>query len=203
MDKLLASPLKLTLVWFMGFVTTMVLFLVMKIMVTGQNYNIEDVKDRLTIDFTRIERDEDINAKDRAPKRPARPEPEEQPPPPKLDSIDKPKPDDTNIVNTSFIYQGGGNIPIDGDTLAIVRVPPRYPNRALSRGIEGWVLLEYTINAIGQAVDIFIVESEPGSMFNRSAISAVRKWKYRPKTEDGRAVLRPGVQQLISYQITK
>ena len=29
------------------------------------------------------------------------------------------------------------NAPVDGDALAIVRVLPRYPSRALSRGIEG------------------------------------------------------------------
>ncbi|MGC6475423.1 MAG: energy transducer TonB [Parvibaculales bacterium] len=204
MGNLLSSPLRTVIVWFIAFVNTMLLFLVMKIMVTGQDYNIEDAPPSITIDMTRLERDEEVNSKDRAQKRPTRQEPDEPPPPPKLDSIDKPKIDDANAMDTSFMYQSGGaNIPVDGDALAIVRVPPRYPNRALSRGVEGWVLLEFTINEVGQAVDIFVVEAEPATMFNRSAMNAVRKWKYRPKTEDGRAVPRPGVQQLITYQIAE
>ncbi len=203
MGNLLSSPLRTVIVWFIAIVNTMLLFLVMKIMVTGQDYKIEDAPPSITIDMTRLERDE-VNSKDRAQKRPTRQEPDEPPPPPKLDSIDKPKIDDANAMDTSFMYQGGGaNIPVDGDALAIVRVPPRYPNRALSRGIEGWVLLEFTINEVGQAIDIFVVEAEPSTMFNRSATNAVRKWKYRPKTEDGRAVPRPGVQQLITYQIAE
>lgn len=204
MNKLLSSPLRSAVSWGLALVTTMVLFLVMKIMITGQDYEIEEAGPKITIDMTRLERDEDVNTKDRGPKKPTRQQPEEPPPPPQLDSIDKPDLDDANTMDTSFMYSGGGaNIPVDGDALAIVRVPPRYPNRALSRGIEGWVLLEFTINAVGQAVDIFVVEADPPTMFNRSATNAVRKWKYRPKTDNGRAVPRPGVQQLITYQIAE
>ena len=95
------------------------------------------------------------------------------------------------------------NAPVDGDALAIVRVLPRYPNRALSRGIEGWVLLEFTISPIGQAMNPVVIDSDPAGIFDRSAINAVRKWKYRPKTEEGRAVPRPGVRQMITFQISK
>ena len=87
--------------------------------------------------------------------------------------------------------------------MAIVRVLPRYPNRALSRGIEGWVLLEFTISPIGQAMNPVVIDSDPAGIFDRSAINAVRKWKYRPKTEEGRAVPRPGVRQMITFQISK
>ncbi len=203
MDKLLNTSLKQIPIWGLAIVTTMALFLIMKIMVTGQNYKLEEVAAKITIDFVRLERDEDVNAKNRAAKRPARQEPEPPPPPPQLDPTQKPKIEDANF-DTAFNYQSGGaNIPVDGDALAIVRVPPRYPNRALSRGIEGWVLLEFTINPLGQATEIFVVESEPSGIFNRSAINAVRKWKYRPKTEDGRAVSRGGVRQLVTYKIAE
>ena len=93
----------------------------------------------------------------------------------------------------------GLNAPVDGDALAIVRILPRYPSHALSRGIEGWVLLEFTISELGLAINPVVVDSEPRGVFDRSAISAVRKWKYRPKMEDGKAVKRPNVRQLISF----
>ena len=59
------------------------------------------------------------------------------------------------------------NAPVDGDTLAIVRVLPRYPSRALSRGIEGWVLLEFAIDELGLAVNPVVIESEPAFLTAR------------------------------------
>lgn len=204
MDKLLNTSLKLIPIWGLAIVTTMALFLIMKVMVTGQDYKIEEAGANITIDFVRLQRDEDVNAKQRAAKRPARQEPEPPPPPPQLDNIEKPNIDDANATDVDFTLDGLNlDVPVDGDALAIVRVLPRYPNRALSRGIEGWVLLEFTISAIGQAISPIIIEAQPAGIFNRAAINAVKKWKYRPKTENGRAVQRPGVRQLISFAITK
>jgi protein TonB len=48
-----------------------------------------------------------------------------------------------------------------------------------------------------------VIDSDPVGIFDRAAINAVRKWKYRPKTEEGRAVQRPGVRQMITFQISK
>lgn len=205
MDTALSSYLKQLPNWFLAFVTTMGLFLIMKIMVTGQEYKIEEAAGGIAIDFVRVEREEDLNTKDRAAKRPTRQEPEPPPPPPQLDQVDRPDLNDNNNIDANFGLQMGMNLnaPVDGDALAIVRVLPRYPNRALSRGIEGWVLLEFTINAIGQAMTPIVVDSDPAGIFDRAAINAVKKWKYRPKTEEGRAVPRPGVRQMITFQISK
>ena len=188
--------------WFLAAVTTTALFLVMKIMVTGQQYEIEEAFGGVAIDFVRLEREEEVNTKDRV-KRPSRKEAEPPPPPPPMDQVDRPDIDPSNM-DADFGLSLGLNLnaPVDGDALAIVRVLPRYPNRALSRGIEGWVLLEFTISPIGQAMNPVVIDSDPAGIFDRSAINAVRKWKYRPKTEEGRAVPRPGVRQMITFQIS-
>ena len=91
--------------------------------------------------------------------------------------------------------------PIDGDALALVRVLPRYPARALSRGVEGWVLLAFTIDALGVPINPVVIDADPQGIFDRAALQAVRKWKYRPMIENGRAVPRPNVRQLISFEI--
>jgi len=200
-DKLLTLSVKQIPLWVLACVTTVALFLVMKIMITGQDYRIEELAASITIDFVRLEREEDVNTKDRV-KRPSRQEPEPPPPPPQLNQRTKPNIDDASIdADFGLDFGSGFNAPVDGDALAIVRVLPRYPNRALSRGIEGWVLLEFTINALGQAIEPIVIDAEPPGTFDRAAINAVKKWKYRPKTEDGRAVPRPGVRQLISFNI--
>lgn len=196
---------RLAMAWFYGLITTVALFLVMKVLVTGRDYEIEKALDDISIDFVRVERDEDVNAKDRALKRPSKQEPDEPPPPPKLDQVQRPNMDKASASADFGDLALGMNLnaPVDGDALAIVRVLPQYPSRALSRGIEGWVLLEFTINEVGLAVDPIVVDADPPGMFDRSAINAVRKWKYRPMMEGGRAMPRPGVRQLISFQIAK
>ena len=187
-------------------VTTMVLFLTMKVLVTGQDYEIADELATIGIDFVRVERDEDVNTKDRALKRPSQQKPDEPPPPPKLTQAQRPNVDKASMsADLSQFGLGGMNLnaPVDGDTLAIVRVLPRYPSRALSRGIEGWVLLEFTIDQLGQAVDLMVIEADPKGMFDRAALNAIKKWKYRPKMQDGRPTMRPGVRQLISFNIAE
>ena len=185
---------------------TIGLFLVMKVLVTGQEYKIEEELASIGIDFVRVERDEESQTKDRALKRPSKVEPEEPPPPPKL-----PQPNRPNVDKASMSADMGAfdlaslnlNAPVDGDTLAIVRVLPRYPSRALSRGIEGWVLLEFAVDELGLAVNPVVIESEPPGIFDRAATSAVKRWKYRPMIEDGRPRMRPGVRQLISFEIAE
>lgn len=190
----------------LALVTTVALFLVMKVLVTGQDFEVEEALASIAIDFVRVERDEDVNEKSRDLKRPSKQEPEEPPPPPKLDQVKRPNMDK---ASTSANFDDFGlagmnlNAPVDGDALAIVRVLPQYPRRALSRNIEGWVLLEFTISELGVAVNPIVVDSEPSGIFDSAAINAVKKWKYRPMMDGGRAVPRPGVRQLISFQIAK
>ena len=187
-------------------VTTIALFLTMKVLVTGQDFQIEDELASIGIDFVRVERDEDVNTKDRALKRPSQQEPDEPPPPPKLPQTSRPNVDKASMNTDLSAFDLGAmnlNAPVDGDALAIVRVLPRYPSRALSRGIEGWVLLEFAIDPLGQAIDPVVIEADPKGTFDRAAINAVRKWKYRPMVENGKATVRPGVRQLISFKIAK
>ena len=185
---------------------TIALFLVMKVLVTGQEYKIEEEFASIGINFVRVERDEESQTKDRALKRPSKVEPEEPPPPPKLPQPNRPNVDKASMsADMGAIDLAGLNLnaPVDGDTLAIVRVLPRYPSRALSRGIEGWVLLEFAIDELGLAVNPVVIESEPPGIFDRAATSAVKRWKYRPMIEDGRPRMRPGVRQLISFEIAE
>lgn len=57
------------------------------------------------------------------------------------------------------------------------RFPPRYPTRLLSRGIEGYVLIENTINSDGRVVHVEIIESS-NSGFDSAVKSSVVRWTY-------------------------
>ncbi len=88
----------------------------------------------------------------------------------------------------------------DRNAVALVRIAPEYPARALQRGIEGRVLLEFTITRTGAVENPKIIAAEPNSIFNAAAIKAVRQWRYEPKIENGRTVEQHGIRISIPFQ---
>lgn len=102
----------------------------------------------------------------------------------------------------------GGGAPGAGDGVAggseavpLVRVSPLYPPRAQARGVEGWVLLEFTITPEGTTKDIEVVDADPDGYFERAAKDAVKRYKYKPRIVDGVAVDWPGVRLMISFEL--
>ena len=65
-------------------------------------------------------------------------------------------------------------------------------------GIEGYVIVSFTVTATGSVRDCVIVESS-NAIFNRSAVQAALKFKYKPRLVDGVAVEVHGVQTKLSY----
>lgn len=65
---------------------------------------------------------------------------------------------------------------------------PTYPREALRRREEGFVVVEFTVNALGRTEDIQVVEAEPRGTFDREAMRAVSRWEFEPALRDGRAV---------------
>ena len=88
----------------------------------------------------------------------------------------------------------------DGEYLPIVKVAPVYPSRALSRGLEGYVIVEFTVTRTGTVTDVVVVEST-STLFERAASEAALKFKYKPRVIDGEAVEVPGVRNKITFEI--
>jgi protein TonB len=91
----------------------------------------------------------------------------------------------------------------DRDVVPLVRIEPEYPARAMTRGIEGWVLVRFTITPLGTVKDVVVVESDPPKIFDDAAVAAVSRWKYNPKIEEGVAVERRGVQTILRFTLEK
>ena len=90
---------------------------------------------------------------------------------------------------------------VDGDVIPQVRVNPDYPPAALTRNIEGWVQVRFTVTAIGTVRDAVIVASEPGTIFDDAALKAIARWRYNPRVENGEAVERVGLQTIIRFEL--
>ncbi|MFN0002517.1 MAG: energy transducer TonB [Pseudohongiellaceae bacterium] len=89
----------------------------------------------------------------------------------------------------------------DRDVIPLVRINPDYPPRALSRGIEGWVQVQFTISETGSVIDATVVDSSPKNVFDDAAIKAITRWRYNPKVEGAVAVQRKGVQTILRFQL--
>ncbi|WP_346837756.1 energy transducer TonB [Microbulbifer sp. SAOS-129_SWC] len=94
------------------------------------------------------------------------------------------------------------------DPIPVFKPAPRYPRIALQRGIEGYVVVEFTITKTGSVRDVRAVAGydgagNPTEMFNRSAVAAAARFKYQPQIRDGEAVERHGVRNRITYEIAE
>ena len=69
----------------------------------------------------------------------------------------------------------------------IKRVAPVAPMSNSAKN-GGFVVLKFTVTENGKVADVEVVESSPAGVFDSAAQSAVRKWTYDPRKENGVAV---------------
>ncbi|HEU4427282.1 MAG TPA: energy transducer TonB, partial [Myxococcota bacterium] len=91
----------------------------------------------------------------------------------------------------------------DRDIMPLVRINPDYPPRAQSRGVEGWVLIQFTITAAGTVRDAKVIDASPKGYFEEAALKAISRWRYNPKVQEGVAVERVGVQVKLSFNMER
>jgi len=60
------------------------------------------------------------------------------------------------------------------------RVEARYPRAALRAGINGFVCLNFTVEASGAVSKICIADAMPDDLFDRSAGEALSQWQFEP-----------------------
>ena len=71
-----------------------------------------------------------------------------------------------------------------GGDRAVKHAPqPIYPGGAISEGIEGHVVVEYTVSRDGRVVRPTVVDSEPPGVFDDVALRAVARREYVPSHE--------------------
>ncbi len=166
-----------------------------------------DVGDRATaarIEFSRMRRDTEV-----ATKRDQKVERDRPPPTPQQPRIAFSSSGiDNNVAALTPIVDARGAMSrmsmsagSDRDVIPLVRINPDYPPRALSRGLEGWVQVQFTITATGTVKDAMVVNAQPKNIFDDAALKAIARWRYNPKVDAGVAVERVGVQTIIRFQL--
>lgn len=188
-----------------GVIVTLSLLFVMHLLIAYGEEAITKPRARHMLEFVRVKRNENVQTEDIKPEKPP-PPPEVPPevPPQDMDNVD-PNAATVNIpppsVSSDVQIGGPGGMNIaEGDYLPIVRVAPVYPARALSRGVEGYVDMSFTVTTAGTVKDP-VVTFSTSSLFERAATQAVLKFKYKPRVVDGQPVEVPGVKTRITFKI--
>jgi len=91
----------------------------------------------------------------------------------------------------------------DGDMLPLVAIAPQYPTRAAQRGIQGWCLVSFTVDRLGNVDEdsIVVVDAEPSSIFDRASVRAAARFKFQPRVVDGQGVPVEDVQYVFRYEL--
>ena len=159
------------------------------------------------LDFIRLKQEQAPQKKERKPKKPPKPE---EPPPPMEQPQMSPESADTSDAGFDFSADIGADVSLgkglalesgDGEYLPIVKVAPVYPRRALQRGIEGFVIVEFTVDKTGAVKNPIVIESNPEGIFDQAAKDAALKFKYKPRVVNGEPTAVGGVQNRITFEM--
>lgn len=186
---------------------TLGLFWVMQQMISGPGNQFEQMDSRAQIDFVRLKKDSRTELKER---RKAEPPKHQQPQIPKQ-SVSQDSPIDSPQININMPdvamdvsvsqYSMLGDAVVgmgfgDSDVLPLVRINAQYPDRAIRQKIEGYVTARLFITPEGTVENVELIKAEPKGIFEREAMRALYRYKFKPKMENGRAVAQVAVQTI-------
>ena len=169
--------------------------ILMAVLIATGDVSLDEVKTRKIADIVMPPKDLELIDSFERPEE-AEPEPDQLPPDVDIDTVE----DFDDALNLNFNFKAKRQgVFADGSYVPIFQVPPQYPRRAAERGIEGCVVLKYVVTEVGSVRDPEVVQSIPKGIFDRAAIRAALRYKYKPLIRDGNAVEVEGVTQRITF----
>lgn len=91
----------------------------------------------------------------------------------------------------------GGNRPVQ----LLSSNDPVYPTLAKSQGVQGYVIIEYTVSTDGQVLNPVVVESEPAGVFDSSAMISIASWVYKPMIKNGEVLAAEKIRSRLEYRL--
>ncbi len=83
--------------------------------------------------------------------------------------------------------------------LAVIQ--PIYPFSAAMKEIEGFVLVQFSVDANGYVRDAVVIDSAPGRTFDDAALSAIRKFRFQPRMVGGDAISTQDIQMKFAFSM--
>ena len=88
----------------------------------------------------------------------------------------------------------------DNPLITIVRVEPGYPPVAEQRGLEGWVDVRFDVTASGLVTNVVVIASSH-SIFERAAVKAAERFRYKAPVIDGVAQPATGINYRFRFNM--
>jgi protein TonB len=186
---------------------TFALFLFMHKLISSGGEDRPELDAIAGIHFGEVDIPDEITTRGRR-KPPRPPPPNDPPPPPKMQvpimdrqvrnmpRMDMPR-IDLPLVGGEGMFIGNFqqvDKMAEGDIIPVVVIRPMYPREAAISGIQGWVKVEFIITETGSVKDPRVIDARPPRVFNREAIRAILKWKFKPRVVEGVAIERRATQ---------
>ncbi|UTV29896.1 energy transducer TonB [Photobacterium atrarenae] len=188
------------------------LFTFMAWMVDNGDKSLPEDKPLLAFDMVMVEQETEVRRRQRAvPEQPEMPEPPPEAKPaasqqavatdiaPTMPNLSL----NTTVAGVQVQAPQFSDFGTNQQAMPLYRVQPNYPPRAQKRGMEGYVVLSFTIDPQGRPTDIKVVEAKPRRIFERDAVQALRRWKYQPKVVDGAAIAQVGQTIKLEFKLNK
>ena len=106
-----------------------------------------------------------------------------------------------SLTHDASADQGSVELPyelsdVDQPPSVIIKVDPIYPMLAKPERIAGEVTLRFIVTKTGEVKAPSVLKSSPQGVFDKSALEAIRKWRFKPATKAGEAVDVVVIEQL-------
>lgn len=204
--------LRLPLAFAVAAAVSLGLFFAMHAMVSGPGELSKKKEQSTYIDFVRLKKDTETRLKERRKKEPPKPKKPQLPDTSvsqqnvAMQQVPFNMPDvatDLSLSNQSFLGDAVVGMGFgDSDVIPLVRMNPVYPSKAKSRKLEGYVTARLKINPEGTVDDVEVIEAKPRGVFEREAIRALYKYKFKPKMDGGKPVAQTAT-QTIEFSLGK
>lgn len=75
-----------------------------------------------------------------------------------------------------------------------------YPKSAKSKGVSGYVVLSVLVDEDGNVAQVEIAESSPPEVFDTTALTGIKNWRFSPGTRQGKPV-KMWIKQKIRFSL--
>ena len=106
------------------------------------------------------------------------------------------------MIGTNLIGSPGNKGPalVNSGPVKRATLAPQYPMDLRMRGIEGRLLVSYTVTELGTVQDITIIQADPPRVFDQAVMRALKRWRFQPAMDNGFPVASR-VQDVIIFEL--
>ncbi len=105
---------------------------------------------------------------------------------------------DVLSVNTGKYRSGSTVVDVPCELIGTGRL--RYPPKARKFRYVGQVIVGFSVAKDGSVSGARIADADPPGIFERSALSHIRTWKYKPPTVNGKVVQVDDIYVRLTFQ---